>query len=125
MSSKRGFEEVDSTTQADQGHSKKRYKRGNKYDAVSNNPNPYNSAKHSKHKAREGTINWVKKRARAIERSFQKDSDSLPRNKVEDLKRELESHRRTIQDAENKKERQRMISKYHMVRFFGKIHAPA
>lgn len=70
-------------------------------------------------KRKEENISWVKKRARTIERMFQRDSSKLPANVQKDLERELAAHKQRIQDAEFKKRRSKMIGKYHMVRFFG------
>ncbi|KAL2271721.1 hypothetical protein VTJ83DRAFT_1092 [Remersonia thermophila] len=68
------------------------------------------------------SINAIKKRARAIERLLARDDDKedgkLPANKRIDLERELAAHKQRIEDAHFKKERSKMISKYHMVRFF-------
>lgn len=105
MGSKRTFGEVDGSAQpewSDQaGPAKKKYK------------------KNKKHKAKPGSLNWVKKRARTIERRFQKDKDAIPANVQKDLERELVSHNRKINEEKDKKQRNKMIKKYHMVRFFG------
>ncbi|VUC22060.1 unnamed protein product [Clonostachys rosea] len=71
----------------------------------------------SKHRAKEGSIEYAKKRARTIERLFQKNHD-LPANVRNELERELESHKATVEDKTFQKKRSAMISKYHMVRFF-------
>ena len=65
------------------------------------------------------SINAIKKRARAIERLLARDNLKIPANKQNDLERELAAHKRRIEDARTKKDRSRMIQKYHMVRFFG------
>ncbi|KAI9166841.1 rRNA-processing protein EFG1 [Paramyrothecium foliicola] len=70
-----------------------------------------------KHKAKEGSIEWAKKRARNIERLFSRNQD-LPANVRNDLERELAAHKATITDKAFQKRRSAMISKYHMVRFF-------
>jgi hypothetical protein len=64
-------------------------------------------------------LNAIKKRARAIERLLARDNLKLPATKQKDLERELAAHKMRIEDARTKKERGRMIQKYHMVRFFG------
>ncbi|KAL1836007.1 hypothetical protein VTJ49DRAFT_5699 [Mycothermus thermophilus] len=68
------------------------------------------------------SINAIKKRARAIERLLARDDakedGKLPANKRIELERELAAHKQRIEDAHVKKERSKMISKYHMVRFF-------
>jgi hypothetical protein len=76
-----------------------------------------------KHKAREGTVNWTKKRARDIERLLQK-SENLPATRQNELERELASLQKRLSDDKEKKHRNMMIKKYHMVRFFGKEVGP-
>lgn len=77
------------------------------------------SSKKSKmHKAKPDNMPWVKKRARTIERLLRTSQD-LPANVQNDLERELEHHRSRIAKAADDKQRKDMISKYHMVRFFG------
>jgi hypothetical protein len=65
------------------------------------------------------SINAIKKRARAIERLLARDNLKLPSHKQRDLERELAAHKQRIEDARSKKDRSKMIQKYHMVRFFG------
>ncbi|KAK0748651.1 hypothetical protein B0T21DRAFT_380431 [Apiosordaria backusii] len=60
----------------------------------------------------------IKKRARAIERLLAHDAEKLPAHKKREMERELAAHKRRIADAQYKKNRAKMISKYHMVRFF-------
>ena len=71
-----------------------------------------------KHKAKEGSIEYSKKRIRNIERLFQRNAD-LPSDVRNDLERELSTHKATVSDKGFQKRRSAMISKYHMVRFFG------
>ncbi|KAH8673607.1 hypothetical protein BX600DRAFT_508851 [Xylariales sp. PMI_506] len=81
------------------------------------------SSKRLKHKTVKKTqekpnnTNWMKKRVRNIERTF-KSSKSLPANTRVDLERELAHHKQKIIEAEDDKKLKKMISKYHMVRFF-------
>ncbi|KAK3901842.1 hypothetical protein C8A05DRAFT_34473 [Staphylotrichum tortipilum] len=63
-------------------------------------------------------LNAIKKRARAIERLLARDNLKLPANKQKDLERELAAHKLRIEGARAKKDRSKMIQKYHMVRFF-------
>ena len=70
-------------------------------------------------KRKEESLSWVKKRARDIERRFQQDNSKLPANVMNDLERELAAHRARLDEEKYKKLRSKMISKYHMVRFFG------
>lgn len=60
----------------------------------------------------------AKKRIRAIERSLRRNQD-MPVNVRIDLERELASQKQIVADQEYKRKRSTMISKYHMVRFFG------
>ncbi|EXV04141.1 DUF2361 domain protein [Metarhizium robertsii] len=71
-----------------------------------------------KHKAKEGSLEYSRKRARNIERLLHRKKD-LPANVQNDLQRELESHKSTVSDKSFLKRRSAMIAKYHMVRFFG------
>ena len=64
-------------------------------------------------------LNWVKKRARTIERRF-KTGQNMPANIQNDLERELAHHQQKIEEIADEKRRKQMIKKYHMVRFFGK-----
>lgn len=74
-----------------------------------------------KHKAKEGSIEHAKKRSRTIERLFQRNPD-LPSEVRRDLETELGSLKYTIEKKSFQKRRSAMISKYHMVRFFGKLY---
>ncbi|KAK4237409.1 hypothetical protein C8A03DRAFT_34656 [Achaetomium macrosporum] len=64
------------------------------------------------------SLNAIKKRARAIERLLARDNLKIPANKQNELERELAAHKQRIEDARAKKERSKMIQRYHMVRFF-------
>lgn len=70
-------------------------------------------------KARPDNLNWMKKRARTIERRF-RTGQNLPADKRNDLERELAHYKQKIEEASGGKHRNQMIKKYHMVRFFGK-----
>ena len=74
-----------------------------------------------KHNAKEGSANWIKKRIRTIERRFNRETDSMPSNVQKDLERELAAHQQRLAGFQTKKLRQKMITKYHMVRFFGEF----
>lgn len=63
-------------------------------------------------------LNQLKKRTRNIERLFKK-AENLPANKRVDLERELAHYKQKIVEAEDEKKTKKMITKYHMVRFFG------
>ncbi|KAJ9154920.1 hypothetical protein NKR23_g2347 [Pleurostoma richardsiae] len=64
------------------------------------------------------SINWVKKRARTLERLLSRATDNIPADKQREMERELAAHRKRIQENEHGRERSNMIKKYHMVRFF-------
>lgn len=70
-----------------------------------------------RHKAKEGTSEFAKKRVRNIERLLQRNQD-LPADVRNELGRELAAHKADIADKAFQKRRMAMISKYHMVRFF-------
>ncbi|ODA82781.1 hypothetical protein RJ55_01290 [Drechmeria coniospora] len=70
-----------------------------------------------KHKAKEGSSEFAKKRVRNIQRLLQRNQD-LPANVRNDLERELAAHVADIGDKTFQRKRSAMISKYHMVRFF-------
>ncbi|KAI1743946.1 hypothetical protein F4680DRAFT_407999 [Xylaria scruposa] len=81
----------------------------------------YQSSKHKKKKGpskeRPTSINWLKKRARTIERRLNRE-DSLPANVKHELEKELDHHKQKLDDLADGKRRSAMIKKYHMVRFF-------
>lgn len=69
------------------------------------------------------SVNAIKKRIRDVSRRLER-SDSLPANvRVED-ERALAGYEQELAAAEAEKIRQKMIAKYHMVRFFGKRGTP-
>ncbi len=107
MAAKRPHSAIDSadpTQDADQrGPAKKMHKK----------------SKHNKHSAGSDSIGGIKKRVRTIERRFQKGKDSIPQNVLQELERELSALHKRIVEIQDDKQRQVMIKKYHMVRFFG------
>lgn len=67
----------------------------------------------------EGSLAAVKKRARNIERSLQREGASeMPPTVRAALDRELAALKHRIENQQDKKHRSNMIGKYHMVRFF-------
>lgn len=72
-----------------------------------------------KHKAKEGTTNWNKTRARTIRRLLQSGKE-LPATVRNDLEQELGALEERVDETSFKKKRSQMIQKYHMVRFFGR-----
>ncbi|KAI1752374.1 hypothetical protein F4782DRAFT_501608 [Xylaria castorea] len=82
----------------------------------------YQSSKYKKKKGpstekKPTSINWLKKRARTIERRLNRE-DSLPANVKHELEKELDHHKQKLDDLVDGKNRSAMITKYHMVRFF-------
>lgn len=71
-----------------------------------------------KSKGRTDSVNALKKRVRTIERRF-KNGSTLPPDVTAELQRELATNKAMIVESTLKKKRSDMISKYHMVRFFG------
>jgi len=107
MGGKRSLTEADASTAShgaewDGGPPKKRHK-----------------TRKQKHKQNPDALNWVKKRARTIDRRLKAGADDLPGGVTSKLQRELAAHSERIQAADDKKQRQKMIKRYHMVRFFG------
>ncbi|KAK1980474.1 hypothetical protein LZ30DRAFT_723110 [Colletotrichum cereale] len=74
-------------------------------------------ATRKKHRAKEGTTNWNKTRARAIRRLLQSGKE-LPSTKRNELEQELEALQERVEEHDFRKRRSNMIQKYHMVRFF-------
>ncbi|OAQ96660.1 hypothetical protein LLEC1_01448 [Akanthomyces lecanii] len=70
-----------------------------------------------KHKAKQGSAEWARKRTRSIQRMMSRNAD-IPANKRNEMERELAAHENTIADKSFQRRRSAMISKYHMVRFF-------
>lgn len=108
LSMKRSFSDVDNDVE-----SQPRPARANGF-----NPKRQKQYGTGKHKAKEGSLEYSRKRARNIERLLHRKKD-LPANVQNDLQRELESHKSTVSDKSFLKRRSAMIAKYHMVRFFG------
>jgi hypothetical protein len=72
-----------------------------------------------KKQAHASSVNAIKKRIRDVTRKLER-SENLPANlRVED-ERALETYQQELADAEAEKLRNKMIKKYHMVRFFGR-----
>ena len=74
-----------------------------------------------KKQAHTSSVNAVKKRIRDVTRRLERAQD-LPANvRVED-ERALVAYQQELAAAEAEKQRQKMIKKYHMVRFFGRLN---
>lgn len=118
---KRSFEEAEGSNANGEGQNQ------NQNQQRSRNPhnrfNPKNIAKRQKttQKINDGNLSQIKKRVRAIERLLEHKNEKLPANVRNDLGRELKAHKQRIADESDKRLRSKMISKYHMVRFFGML----
>lgn len=73
-----------------------------------------------KKQAHASSVNDIKKRIRDVTRRLERVED-LPANvRIED-ERALAAYQQELADAEAEKTRQKMIKRYHMVRFFGTL----
>lgn len=66
------------------------------------------------------SVNAVKKRIRDVTRLLSRSED-LPADVRLENERALAAYQQELNAADEEKTRQRMIKKYHMVRFFGKL----
>ncbi|XXG96588.1 hypothetical protein Hte_002876 [Hypoxylon texense] len=112
MNSKRKFSDFKAESRPDSSEHGETHER---------NPGFHASKKSKKHakngKVKPDNLNWVKKRARTIERRF-KTGHNIPANVQNELERELAHHQQKITELADEKKRKTMIKKYHMVRFF-------
>ncbi|RYO79025.1 hypothetical protein DL763_009442 [Monosporascus cannonballus] len=113
MSSKRKFSDFN----ADASGQGKNDRSQTREHTPGSRPSKQKSKNPKKGKVKEGNVNWLKKRARTIERRF-RAGQNLPANVQNDMERELAHHKQKISEAEDEKHRRSMIKKYHMVRFF-------
>jgi hypothetical protein len=67
------------------------------------------------------SVNGIKKKIRDVTRRLERSED-IPANVRIDAERALAAYQQELADAEAQKLRNKMIGKYHMVRFFGKSH---
>ena len=65
------------------------------------------------------SVNPLKKKIRDITRLLERSEDLPPGVRIEH-ERALASYKQDLVAADDEKRRQKMIKKYHMVRFFGK-----
>jgi hypothetical protein len=68
------------------------------------------------------SVNAVKKRIRDVTRLLSRSED-LPADVRVENERALAAYQQELNAADEEKTRQRMIKKYHMVRFFGKFES--
>ncbi|KAF6818970.1 rRNA-processing protein efg1 [Colletotrichum sojae] len=121
MGTKRAHSEVDSDVamqdvpEQDQRHDSPEADDGEQPASKRSKTGP--DAAKRKHKAKEGTANWNKTRARTIRRLLQSGKE-LPATVRNELEQELGALEERVEDHSFKKRRSQMISKYHMVRFF-------
>jgi hypothetical protein len=89
-----------------------------------NNPKPAKKPRRfeppvQRKQAHASSVNAIKKRIRDVKRKLERAED-LPANvRIED-ERALAAYHQELASAQAEKTRQKMIKKYHMVRFFGK-----
>lgn len=76
---------------------------------------PSNGAPRTSHKH---SINLLKSQIRTLTRSLDHNED-LPAGVRIEKERALAGYRQDLEDAELEKRKQSIISRYHMVRFFG------
>jgi hypothetical protein len=69
--------------------------------------------------AHASSVNAIKKRIRDVTRKLERAED-LPANVRAEDERALAAYQQELASAQVEKTRQKMIKKYHMVRFFGK-----
>ena len=70
------------------------------------------------------SVNPLKKKIRDISRLLDR-SDNLPADVRLSNERALKAYQQDLLAAEQERRRQKMIKKYHMVRFFGELSRPA
>jgi hypothetical protein len=70
--------------------------------------------------AHASSVNSIKKRIRDVRRRLERAED-LPANVRAEDERALAAYEQELAAADAEKTRQKMIKKYHMVRFFGRI----
>jgi rRNA-processing protein Efg1 len=73
--------------------------------------------------AHASSVNAIKKRIRDVRRRLER-ADDLPANVRDEDERALAAYEQELAAADAEKTRQKMIKKYHMVRFFG-MHNPS
>lgn len=67
------------------------------------------------------SVNALKSKIRDVKRVLE-HAQKLPLDVRIEKERALAGYSQDLEKAENEKEKQRMIKKYHMVRFFGKLY---
>ena len=93
------------------------------FQVYGNNPKPAKKPRRTeppvyKKQAHASSVNAIKKRIRDVTRKLERSED-LPANvRIED-ERALAAFQQELSAAEAEKVRQKMIKRYHMVRFFG------
>jgi hypothetical protein len=86
--------------------------------------NPHKRPRHTwSSDAKPNSVNPLKKKIRDVSRLLNR-SESLPAGARMDNERALASYKLELADAMDEQRRQKMIKKYHMVRFFGEIFRP-
>ncbi|KAI0480857.1 hypothetical protein GGR56DRAFT_627851 [Xylariaceae sp. FL0804] len=82
------------------------------------NERPSKRSTQTKNKAQPNvqSSQWVKKRVRTIERRF-RSGQNMPADVQDNMERELAHHKQALGQRADDKRRNKMITKYHMVRF--------
>lgn len=95
-------------------------KRKNDYDGpgTSSAKRQHKPSKTTPHTSNKHSINLLKSQIRTLTRSLD-HNDDLPAGVRIEKERALAGYRQDLEDAEHEKRRQAIISRYHMVRFFG------
>lgn len=95
-------------------------KRKNKYNgpSTSSAKRPHKPSKTAPHTSNKHSVNLLKSQIRTLTRSLD-HNDDLPAGVRIEKERALAGYRQDLEDAEHEKRRQAIISRYHMVRFFG------
>lgn len=115
MSSKRKYEE-DATPQV-AVHSSRQFQVPGSIPKPAKKPRRLEPSASQKHASGSG-VNAIKKRLRDVRRKLERSAD-LPADLRIESERALADYEHELAAAEAEKLRQKMIAKYHMVRFFG------
>lgn len=98
------------------------------FQVYGNNPKPAKRPRRTeppiyKKQAHASSVNAIKKRIRDVTRKLERSED-LPANVRNEDERALAAYQQELAAAEAEKVRQKMIKRYHMVRFFGMAILP-
>jgi hypothetical protein len=93
------------------------------FQVYGHNPKPAKKTRRTeppvyKKQAHASSVNAIKKRIRDVTRKLERSEDLAANVRIED-ERALAAYQQELAAAEAEKIRQKMIKRYHMVRFFG------